>query len=83
MFYEALSPDEIKRLFLAGNGLWVEGTPDGAGGLFLSWLSGFTLQEASSVTGPWTDLTGATPPNYYVPILPSGSKFYRVKPVKF
>ena len=43
----------------------------------------FTLQEASNVNGAWTDIGTATPPNYSVPIPPTGSKFYRVKPVGF
>jgi hypothetical protein len=81
VFYEVLSPTQIKGLFLAGNGLWVEATPDGFGGLYLNWLAGFTLQEADQVTGPWTDIGAATPPNYYVPIATTGNKFYRVKPV--
>jgi hypothetical protein len=81
VFYQVLSPGQIKGLFLTGNGLWVEATPDGAGGLYLNWLAGFTLQEADQVTGPWTDIGAATPPNYYVPIATTGNKFYRVKPV--
>ena len=82
VFYQVLTPTEIKRLFVVGAGLWIEGTPDGAGNLNLNWLTGFTLQEASSVTGPWTDLGAATPP-YSVPIATSGNKFYRVKPGTF
>jgi len=77
-----LTATQIKGLFLAGNGLWIEGTPDGVGNLNLNWLSGFTLQEASSVTGPWTDIGAATPP-YSVSIATLGNKFYRVKPVSF
>lgn len=83
VFYEALSAGQIKGLFLAGNGLWIEGTADGYGGLYLSWLAGFTLQEATDVNGPWTDIGAATPPNYYVPMSPTGAKFYRVKPASF
>jgi hypothetical protein len=82
VFYQALSAGQIKGLFLAGNGLWIEGTPDGAGNLNLNWLTGFTLQEASVVTGPYTDIGAATPP-YSVPIGTTGNKFYRVKPIGF
>lgn len=81
VFYQVLTPEQIKGLFVAGAGLWVEATTDGAGGLYLTWLSGFTLQEAETVTGPWTDIGAATPPNYYVPMATTGNKFYRVKPV--
>ena len=82
VFYQALSANQIKGLFLAGNGLWIEGTPDGGGNLNLNWLSGFTLQEAANVTGPWTDIGTAAPP-YSVPISNLGNKFYRVKPASF
>ena len=69
-------------VFAAGAGLWLEGTPDGFGNLNLNWRSGFTLQEATNVIGPWTDIGAATPP-YSVPILKIGNKFYRVKPASF
>jgi hypothetical protein len=82
VFNTALTAGQVKGLFLAGNGLWIEGTPDGAGNLNLNWVSGFTLQEASVVTGPYTDIGAATPP-YSVPIATTGNKFYRVKPVGF
>jgi hypothetical protein len=80
--YQALTAAQIKGLFLAGNGLWVDATPDGVGNLNLNWLSGFTLQEAVNVEGPYTDIDAVTPP-YLVPIAPTGAKFYRVKPVGF
>jgi len=82
VFYQVLTSAQIKGLFVAGAGLWIEGTPDGGGNLLLNWVSGFTLQEASSVTGPWTDIGAATPP-YSVVISPIGNKFYRVKPASF
>ncbi|TAK94021.1 MAG: hypothetical protein EPO07_17345 [Verrucomicrobia bacterium] len=83
VMYQALTPAQVKGLFVAGAGLWIDGTPDGSGNLILNWVTGYTLQEASVVTGPWTDIGAATPPNYSVPISPTGSKFYRVKPVGF
>jgi hypothetical protein len=79
VMYQVLTSTQVKNLFVAGAGLWIEGTPDGGGNLNLNWLSGFTLQEATNVTGPWTDIGAATPP-YSVPIATSGNKFYRVKP---
>jgi hypothetical protein len=82
VLYQTLTPTQVKRLFLAGNGLWIEGTPDGGGNLILNWLTGFTLQEASLVTVPYTDIGAATPP-YSVPISTVGNKFYRVKPTTF
>jgi hypothetical protein len=43
----------------------------------IRWTSG-VLQEASSITGSWTDVTGATIPSYKV--TPStGAKFYRAR----
>lgn len=82
VLYQALTPTQIKRLFVIGAGLQIEGTPDGFGNLNLNWVSGFTLQEAASVTGPWTDIGAATPP-YSVPMATMGNKFYRVKPTTF
>ncbi len=79
VLYQVLTPAQVKGLFLAGAGLWIEATPDGAGNLVLNWLSGFTLQETSNLLGPWTDIGAATPP-YSVPIEAVGAKFYRVKP---
>lgn len=42
--------------------------------LVVQWPEG-KLQEASSVAGPWTDVSGATAPSYQV--APSTQKFYR------
>jgi len=78
VFYQVLTPAQIKGLFLAGAGLWIESTPDGAGNWTLNWLPGYTLQQADNVQGPYTDVVGATPP-YWTPIATTGSKFYRVK----
>ena len=44
----------------------------------IRWTTG-TLQEAATISGPWTDVSGAAPPSYSV--APSGfSKFYRARP---
>ena len=47
------------------------------GKLGISWISG-TLQQATSLTGPWTAVPGATPPSYQVTPAGAGNKFYRV-----
>jgi beta-glucanase (GH16 family) len=51
--------------------------PAGGNGLNLSWTNG-TLQSATSVAGPWTDVSGATPPYSVIPTGPQ--QFYRLKP---
>jgi hypothetical protein len=78
VIYQALTAGQVKGLFLAGNGLWIEGTPDGGGNLILNWLPGYTLQEASDVRGPYSDIGAATPP-WPVQILSTGNRFYRVR----
>jgi Concanavalin A-like lectin/glucanases superfamily len=49
-----------------------------SGGSFqIQWTTG-TLQQAPAVTGPWTDVTGATPPSYTV--APTGGRqFFRAR----
>ena len=78
IFYQALTPQQIQNLYLAGVGILIQGTPDGAGNLVLNWFPGFTLQQANNVQGPYTDISEATPP-YSVPITGTGAVFYRVK----
>jgi hypothetical protein len=48
-----------------------------ANGLILSWPSGWTLQSASSVLGPWNDMPGATSP--YTVTANSAQKFFRLR----
>jgi len=80
VFYKALTPSTITNLFLSGVGLHVGGTPDGSGNLNLNWMSGMTLQEASSLTGPWTDVSGSPVPPYNVPISTTATQhYYRVR----
>ena len=43
----------------------------------ISWISKGTLQSANDVTGPWTDVTGATNPMTFSTT--SNQQFYRVK----
>lgn len=78
VFYKALTPSAITNLFLAGVGLQVGATSDGAGNLNLNWMPGLTLQEATSVTGPWTDVSGSPTPPYSVPMLGT-QHYYRAR----
>jgi hypothetical protein len=78
IFYQSLTGQQVTNLFLAGVGSWITGQPDGTGNLVLNWVPGGTLQQASIVTGPYTDIGAATPP-YSAPLLSTGMKFYRVK----
>lgn len=78
VIYQSLTAQEVQDLFMAGVGPWLQGAPDGAGNLILNWSSGDTLQEATDINGPYSDISAATPP-YSVPLLKSGNKFYRVK----
>jgi hypothetical protein len=50
--------------------------PNGSG-LDLVWQAG-TLEQATSLNGPWSTVVGASAPHYPVPIGP-GNKFYRVR----
>lgn len=76
VLYQTLTENQIKGLFLTASS-WVKGTPDGLGNLTLTWATGFKLQEASSLAGPWTDVAGATSP-YSVPMSLSNN-FYRTQ----
>jgi hypothetical protein len=78
IFYQALTSQQITNLYLAGVGLWIQGTPDGAGNLILNWFPGYTLQQAANVAGPYTDIVGATAP-YSVPLTGTPSHFYRIR----
>ena len=48
------------------------------GNVVLTWIDGFTLQSASSVNGPYTDIVGATSPYSYDPTTSSG-QFFRLR----
>jgi uncharacterized protein YjdB len=48
------------------------------GNIIITWPSG-TLLEATSVTGPWTPVGGATPPSFSVAVSGAPMKFYRVQ----
>lgn len=79
VFYQSLTAEQVTNVYLAGVGVWIDATPDGLGNLNLNWMPGGTLQEATDVMGPYTDIGAATPP-YSVPVSPmTASKFYRIK----
>ena len=76
VFNKSLTPAEVSNLY---NGV----TPGrltiqrSATNLTLGW-SGGLLQEATSLTGPWSPVNGATAPSHIV--TPSGAqKFYRLQ----
>lgn len=73
-FYnKALTPEQIQTHYLASVKLTMVKSGDN---LMISWPFG-TLQQAATVTGPYTDISGVTSP---YTITPSASaKFYRVK----
>jgi hypothetical protein len=48
-----------------------------AGTVILTWTGTGTLQSASSVTGPWADVAGASSP--FTVTAPTGNKFYRIR----
>jgi hypothetical protein len=74
IFYNALSPTNVYKLYLAAIGELIT-TTNASGNLVLSWPIG-TLQAAGLVTGVYTNVPGATSP-YTVPIN-APQKFYRV-----
>ena len=64
------------RLLVA---LWVYATLDGAGNMDLNWNPAFTLQQAPSVDGPWTDVVGSPAPPHAIALPATGQMFYRVR----
>ena len=74
IFYSALSPTNVYKLYLAAVGELIT-TTNSSGSLVLSWPMG-TLQAAPQVTGVYTNVPGATSP-YTVPNN-APQKFYRV-----
>ena len=48
-----------------------------AGNVSIEWTGGGTLQKADAITGPWTDVSGATSPASLSAA--GGSAFYRIK----
>jgi hypothetical protein len=82
VFYSALSPQTLTNLYVTGAGAIVPtltgvADPNAPGNLLLTWGFG-TLQEASEVTGPYTDVSGPPTSPYSVPMT-DDRKFYRAK----
>jgi hypothetical protein len=83
----ALTDIEARSIYYAGQnygksfdvpGLVTLSTYSLPGGkLGIEWLTG-TLQQSTSLTGPWTTVSGATPPSYQVTPAGTGNMFYRV-----
>jgi hypothetical protein len=46
--------------------------------IVITWQNGTTLQQADTINGQWSDVTGATSP-YTIPTPTGASKFYRIK----
>lgn len=79
VFNQSLTAQQITSLYLASGVTAITATPDGSGNLVLNWTQGGILQQASSVTGPYTDVDGSPVPPYSVPLLKTGNVFYRVR----
>ncbi|HTY87232.1 MAG TPA: hypothetical protein VMB80_07190 [Candidatus Acidoferrum sp.] len=80
VFFYSLPPAAVTNLYLSGVGQWIYASADGLGNLNMNWNPAFTLQEASSVTGPWTDVGGSPTPPYSVPINTGiGQHYYRLR----
>jgi hypothetical protein len=73
IFYSALPPTNIYKLYLAAVGELITYT-NSAGNLVLSWPAG-PLQSAPQVEGTYTNVAATSP--YTVPMT-GAQKFYRV-----
>jgi hypothetical protein len=63
VYYKALPAQTVTNLYLKGAGLFLLGTPDPniIGNFLLTYPMG-TLQDATNVTGPYSDVNGAASP---------------------
>jgi hypothetical protein len=79
VFYSALSPSAITHLYQAGVGVSLTAVPDPSvpGNLLLKWNFG-TLQEATDVTGPYTDVAGPPVSPHSIPMT-GQQQFYRIR----
>jgi hypothetical protein len=75
VYNRALSPGSILAHYSVGLGLWVS-LQRTFNTTLLSW-SGGTLQQASLITGPWTNLSATSPLD--LGPAPPGMMFYRVR----
>jgi hypothetical protein len=79
IFFHTLEPAAITNLYLTGVGQAVYATPNGAN-LDLKWNPAFILQQADSVTGPWTDVGGSPASPFSAPINPAlPQRYYKAR----
>jgi len=80
VIYAPLSAAAVTNLYMAGVGEAIYATPDGQGNLIASWNPAFTLQQADSVAGPWTDVSGSPTSPYTIPInMGITGRYYRLR----
>jgi hypothetical protein len=73
----ALTPVTIQAHYYVGQNGPVSLTITHSGGnVTVNWAAG-TLQQAGSLAGPWSNVSGATPPSYTTAL--GANTFYRVK----
>ena len=82
VFYKTLSAADLQHLYLVGAGiqppiLTVSRDPSVPGNILLTWNKG-TLQEATSVTGTYTDVAGP-PTSPYSVAMGDPQHYYRVR----
>lgn len=79
------SSESVYFAGVAGRSIDVAGpTPVGltiniSGSNLVIGFSAGILQSAASLSGPWTDVAGASSPTYTTPLPASGNKYYRVR----
>jgi hypothetical protein len=56
---------------------WLLSSPQPGGQVQLQWVGGGTLQSATNVTGPWSDVSGAVSP--FLQPTTNSAQFFRVK----
>ena len=80
IFNQSLTSQQVTNLYLSGVGMAIYAAPDGLGNLNMSWNPTFTLQEATSVAGPYTDVGGSPTPPYSLPLPTTTTQhFYRLR----
>jgi hypothetical protein len=76
IYDKALSRTTVATHYLMGKAGTTAITVTRSGGsVTIKWPAGSTLQEATTVTGPYVDVLG--PPPNPLTVMPSGTKFYR------
>lgn len=56
---------------------WLQSSPQPGGQIQIQWAGGGTLQTASNVVGPWSDVSGVVSP--YLHATTNSAQFFRVK----